>query len=181
MGWHLLALVTMALRHRMLSRSESGTLRALAYLRALPHVLEGWPGGRVIVFDQGPIFLLTRHDVLEEPLAAWRAQTFDTWNALLDVIVVLDAPNAVLVDRINTRSKEHRVKGAPGHAALDFVARSRAVYDEALSRLAAHGSGPAILRFDTSVNSVAEIVDQIIAVLTDAQADPDSGSASDGP
>jgi hypothetical protein len=167
MGWHLLVVLAMALRHGMLHRCDGGMLRALAYLRALPRILEGWPGTRVIVFDQGPIFLLTRPDVFEERFAPWRARTFATWNALLDVVVVLDAPNAVLIERINTRSKEHRVKGSSFDAAWDFVAQSRVLYDEALAGLGAQGSGPTILRFDTSLCSVTAIVEEIVATLAE--------------
>ncbi len=177
LGWNLLAVVTMALRHRMLRRFGGEGLRALTYLRALPRILEANSSDGVVVFDQGPIFLLTRPPTLDERLTGWHTRALATWDALLDVIVVLDAPDAVLIDRINTRSKEHRVKGSYAGTAAAFLAQSRAVYDAAIGGLGQHASNATILRFDTSRHSPAEVVEEIFATVAQLRPGLDLRSA----
>ena len=44
--------------------------------------------------------------------ARWWQQTLTAWGSLLDVVVWLDASDAVLLERIDARDKEHRLKGA---------------------------------------------------------------------
>lgn len=139
-------------------------LRVMAYLRALPALLERRsPGnGSVLVFDQGPLYLLGRPRVMDARLAPWRQEMFESWASLLDVVVWLDAPDEVLVERIDGRSKWHRLKGQTADAATDVLAESRTVYESMISRLEGRGDRPAILRFDTSGTSSDEIADALL-------------------
>lgn len=172
MGRNVPLVLLMALRHRTLSCFAGDGLQSLAYLRVLPRMLEDRPSERVVVFDQGPIFLLTRPGVLHPRLATWHAQALDTWSALLDVVVLLDAPDEMLVDRINARSKEHRIKGASVDTAAAFIAQSRAVYSKALDGLDARAAAPTILRLDTSRLPVDRAVEDIIAAVERRRARP---------
>lgn len=139
----------------------------MAYVQAVPRILErGYlAGANVIAFDQGPIYFVSRPSLLNHRLAAWRETTLDTWASLLDVVVWLDAPDHVLAARINSRSKAHRLKGAPGITAAEAFVESRTAYEHAISRLAERRDGPAILRFDTDVRPAAEIADDVLAAL----------------
>jgi hypothetical protein len=124
------------------------------------------------VFDQGPLFLLTRHNFMDEPLVTWWNRMLDTWAPLLDVVVRLDAPDTLLRERINTREKSHALKWADRRSALDVFRRSRQVYERTLEAVAARSGGPMILRFDTSTRSADEIADAILSAI---HAGPDSG------
>lgn len=158
--WHVLAVLVTLARHRALGRQWSrDRILTMAYLQALPRVLAG---RGVVVFDQGPLFFLTRPVLRDERLRPWWERTFRRWNGLLDLVVLLDAPDPVLVERINLRSKEHRIKGRDDEAALAFVAEGRAAFDQAL---AACRPAPATLRLDTSRLAPDEVVDAIVAAL----------------
>jgi adenylate kinase family enzyme len=162
------AVVATLLRHRALGpRVTVEQIRMMVYLRALPRILQdgGSRGPRVIVFDQGPVFSLTRPSLRDERLAQWSARTFAAWGALLDVVVWLDAPDAVMIERINARDKWHRLKGARGDTAAEDLLTSRAVYEDALAKLAPPPRGPTIVRFDTSRCSVDDVVDEVLAAV----------------
>lgn len=139
-------------------------VRSMVYLSTLPHVVERRPPSEasMLVFDQGPLYLLSEAQLRDDRLAAWREKTLETWGSLLDAIVWLDAPDAVLVERIDTRNKWHRLKGERLETAIDVLAEARAAYEDMLSSLAARADGPAILRFDTSRASPDEVVDAVL-------------------
>jgi len=181
MGWNVLVVLGMAVRHRMVLSFGSTAVQSLAYLHGLPQMLEKRPDDRVVVFDQGPIFLLTRPETLAERLVPWRTEALETWNALLDVVVLLDAPDEVLIDRINTRGKEHRIKDASADLAVQFLAQSRAVYSAALDPREGQVRRPAILRIDTSRLSAAEAADEIFTAVEHARADRDRRAAPSRP
>jgi len=156
-------------------KPQGGTeqVRMMMYLQALPRILPGLgsAGNTAIVFDQGPLFLLTRPSLTDERLATWWNGMFDMWTPLLDVVVFLDAPDELLRERINTRQTWHALKGADGRSALDVLRASRQVYERTIEAVAARPAGPAILRFDTSTRSADEIADAIISAI-----DCDAGS-----
>ena len=138
----------------------------MAYLQALPRALRGREG--IVVFDQGPIYFLTRPILLDERLGSWWQRTFDTWSSLLDAVVWLEAPDAVLLDRINARGKLHRLKGSEDQAAFEVLAQGRRAHEGAIARLDGQAPTPAILRFDTSERSADEIVDEVLEQLAPA-------------
>ena len=139
-------------------------VRSMLYLRALPRLIERRPvsEGNVLVFDQGPLYLLSEAQLRDDRLNAWRKATLETWASHLDVIVWLDAPDAVLAERLDTRSKWHRLKGEGLEAAIDVLAEARDAYEAMISSLEARADGPAILRFDTSRMSPDDVVDSLL-------------------
>jgi shikimate kinase len=164
----IVAVLRTLLRQRAyLGRITPEQVRMMAYLQALPRVLERVDSGdgRTIALDQGPIYFLTRGSLTNERLATWRKRVGQTWAPLLDVVVWLDAPDALLVERINSRDKRHRLKGSPERTALEVLAKSRAVYERALRELEVPRRGPVVLRFDTSLRSADEIADEVLAAL----------------
>jgi hypothetical protein len=172
---NFVGVVATLIRHGVI-KPEGGTeqLGVMMYVQALPRVLRqlGSAGNSAIVFDQGPLFLLTRHDFMDEPLVTWWNRMLDTWAPLLDMVVRLDAPDTLLRERINTREKSHALKGAGDRSALDVLRRSRQVYERALEAVAARPGGPMILRFDTSTRCADEIADAILSAI---HAGADSG------
>lgn len=156
------------IRHRAIDRDDpKEQVRSMMYVQALPRVLPelGSPGDSAIVFDQGPLFLLTRPNLTDRPVATWRNRMLDTWAQLLDIVVFLDAPDSLLRERINTREKWHVLKGADGRSSLEVLRASRQVYEDTLQAISAQPGGPAILRFDTSARSADEIADAILTAM----------------
>jgi hypothetical protein len=167
LAWHLVAVVITLVRHRALDRRWNWErLLMMAYLQALPRALRGREG--IVVFDQGPIYFLTRPILLDERIGSWWQRTFDTWSSLLDAVVWLEAPDAVLLDRINARSKLHRLKGSEDQAAFEVLEQGRRAHEGAIARLDRRAPAPAILRFDTSERSADEIVDEVLEQLAPA-------------
>jgi shikimate kinase len=161
------AILATLIRRGATRRITRERLRSMAYLRALPGLVERRPPGEgsVLVFDQGPLYLLSEAQLIDHRLARWRQETLDRWASLLDAVVWLDAPDAVLVGRIDGRSKWHRLKGQPAETAIDVLAEARAVYEGMISRLDARDDGPTILRFDTSRTSPDEVVDAVLKAV----------------
>jgi AAA domain len=157
------SLATLA-RSRVLGGSVTvEQLRMMAYLHALPGVLARRDGARgPVVLDQGPVFFLTRPILMDARLERWRERTLADWRPILDAVVWLDAPDDVLVERINARAKRHALKGAPAPAAIDVLTRARADYEALLARLEADEAGPLVLRFDTSHASADEVADRVL-------------------
>ena len=155
-------------RHRAFRpRVTAEQVRMMAYLQALPRILARAPSedGKTIVFDQGPVYFLTRASLRNERLAAWRRRVLTTWASLLDVVVWLDAPDELLSERINSRSKWHALKGAPSATAGEVLTTSRAIYEDALAEVEEGGPPPVVLRFDTSREPADAIAGEVLAVL----------------
>jgi thymidylate kinase len=156
---HLAGASATLLRRRALDRQWSFELLVMmAYVRALPVVLSGprRPAGDVLVFDQGPLYTLAREPLRDARLRDWWESSLALWRSLLDVVVWLDAPDDVLVERIHGRAIEHRYKGAERDAALAGLAADREVYTGLLDR-------PQILRVDTSRQATDEIAAAVLA------------------
>lgn len=123
-----------------------------------------------VVLDEGPTFILTRlaafHDrraggVLFE--SAWERGLRRT-AGVLDAIVWLDAPDAVLARRIRDREKAHRIKSASDGELRHFLAHYRGTYARVVDRIAAAGA-TRVLRFDTSRQSTDGLVRELTRVM----------------
>lgn len=144
--------------------------KSMVYLQAWSRVLgrQGADNSAVILVDQGPVFrLATLHefgpDVLRRRVAEnWWRDRFDEWAVQLDLVIWLDAPDPILGERINTRNRWHLVKGKCESEVGEFLARYRRSYQFVLEKLAMN-SGPRLLRFDTSRQSVEDIVQSVWA------------------
>jgi hypothetical protein len=125
-----------------------------------------WRAATVTVLDQGPIFALARLLWSGKPVTrsswflAWLDETLAAWAESLDLIVWLDAPDAVLLGRINTRVQAHETKQLPSQDALDILAAHRHAYGELRDRLARLGR-PHILDFDTGSVAAPEMAEEI--------------------
>jgi shikimate kinase len=153
-----------------IDRLTPSQLCGMVYLKALPAIVErGAPGnGSILVLDQGPLYLLNRPRLLDDRLTDWRQGMFETWALLLDAVVWLDAPDAVLVERIASRSTWHRLKGAPPETAASSLANTRALHEETLSRLEGRAGGPVILRFDTSRVSSDTVAEALLQTVDES-------------
>jgi hypothetical protein len=145
----------------------------LIRLRTLPTVLasETARGPSAILLDEGPLFSLARLSVFQRAHEsrtrlgrAWQEQ-LDRWTTLLDVVIWLDAPDPVLVQRIRTRFKPHSIKEDPDHAMHEFLGRYRQAYEEIRTRLTAAGR-TRMIDVDTAVVSAEQAAPIVLAALT---------------
>jgi energy-coupling factor transporter ATP-binding protein EcfA2 len=144
-------------------------MKFLVYLEKWKRVLEQQAKSHsgTILLDHGPVFkLATLHafgpDWLRSAAAdAWWRNLFQEWAELLDLIVWLDAPDALLETRINARNQKHQLKGRPESEVLQFLARYRSSYNYVLSGLAA-SNGPSVIHYDTSLASLDDIGEEIL-------------------
>jgi len=112
--------------------------------------------GKILLLDQGPIFLMT--DLSEfgpdcfqsKNMQAWWAGAYKHWANTIDLVVWLDAPDSVLINRINSRTKQHVVKNKPPCEILNFQSLSRQALNQTILKLSAFNEYLKILRFDTS-------------------------------
>jgi shikimate kinase len=121
----------------------------------------------VVVLDQGPMFALarllwgrkpaTRHPSFE----VWLRRMAGHWSHELDAIVLLDAPDAVLLRRIDTRQQRHDAKGVPSHEGLELLGRHREAYERVVEIVESLG-GTRVLRYDTATMPSARIAGKIV-------------------
>ena len=139
-------------------------LKFLVYVVEWERFLHDRPEYRhgVTILDQGPIFALARLEWAAKPVVSspayrrWRADMLRRWSAALDVVVWLDAPDAILIERIDAREQSHAAKGKPSGEALAFIAAYRRAYESLLVDLERLG-GARVLRFDTAQSSADDV------------------------
>jgi adenylate kinase family enzyme len=131
-------------------------MRQLIRLRTLRQVL-GRPRAQqapLMVLDEGPVFALAwlrlfghqrrRDDVLAPRLQ----QALQEWAAALDVVVLVNAPDAVLTERIRTRAKPHRVKHQTDAEIGAFLAAYRGALGDVIAALTAQ-NGVQVVTLDS--------------------------------
>lgn len=172
--WYALALVPTGLEVlRDDWRSTWPVMLHLLRLRTLPAVVaqETRTGPAAIVLDEGPLFSLARLSVFQHAREnrarlgrEWDHQ-LERWSTLLDVVVWLDAPDAVLAQRIRKRVKPHRVKDDSDQAIYEFLGQYRRSYADIRTRLVSAGH-TRIIDVDTSVLPAEQSVPMVLAALT---------------
>ncbi len=135
-------------------------------------ILRGWSrrlqlekrrGQKVVVLDQGPIYLLAETKELgPKCLSGQRTERFwkriyKRWGTTLDMVICLDADNPCLQERIQTRTKGHVVKNEASPAVFKFLDSYRTAYHHIFERLKADGGNPRIIKFDTGQEQPEEI------------------------
>ncbi len=144
----------------------------LVRLRALhPAVAREAAGAtRLVLLDEGPAYALAKLQAFARAAeddgffgARWR-DALARWRQALDIVVWLDAPDELLVQRIRARAKAHRVKSAGDLETFRFLARYRAAYDTVVAGLCTAG-GPRLLRIDTTAGTGGEQAARLLEAL----------------
>lgn len=143
-------------------------------------LLQGWgdrlnhfenmqPG--VLLLEQGPVYMLSCLQnfllpaVFTEEFQEWRDRIYHRWARMLDLIVWLDTSDSVLIERVRSRLKNH---GNKTRSHLDAVAVNesyRNTYTEILTNLTRINPSIRVCRVNTGINSVQEIVAQLLQDL----------------
>lgn len=127
-----------------------------------------------LVLEHGPIYTLARIAWLAQPAEApaplrrYAARSLARWARMLDLVVFLDAPDAVLAGRIRTRAKEHPMRASAAHEIRDFLERYGDAYRRVLADLERAG-GPGILSLRTDELAVPAMADRVVAALAGAR------------
>lgn len=157
------------------NRCEFLSLRDLVWMvtlngwcRVLSQKANQYP---ILILDEGPIFYMAFLQIygsggLNSPSAqTWWAQIYKQWSSLLAMVIYLDAPDLVLIQRIRERSKPHGIKDNPKDYAYKYLADLREKYKYLLFRLASENRTFKILCFDTFHVSQNQICSEITDAL----------------
>ncbi len=142
-------------------------------------ILFGWPAlfrqaskdSSVIILDQGPIYLMAElllfgPEYLRKEAAEYFWQDlYNQWRDIISMVVWLDAPDEILLDRIRTRQQDHLVKKESLQVVFGFLARYRIQYEVIMAGLATQANSPKVLRFDTGALSTQAIARQLSVEL----------------
>lgn len=153
-------------------RSLWPALRHLGRLGAFPAELERARGSRhqTILLDEGPVFSLGRLSVFQRANegSGWLGREWNAevvrWSEMLTGVILLDADNEVLSQRIRNRPKHHSVKNGSDREVFGFLDRYRAAYREIVTRLTA-GGRVQIVEFDTTRQPFDAIATDIMTAL----------------
>lgn len=129
---------------------ESGWKLPSAHEMALMVMLNGWPRRllahpnkecNALLVDQGPISFLAMLERMDSPWRRtstgkkWLKKTFGRWSSIISLVITLDADNAVLLDRIRTRSQVHRLQTASDEDAIKTLNLYRKIYPNVIGCL----------------------------------------------
>lgn len=154
---------------RWLTREE---FKRMIFLKGWHRVLERQRLNHdgVIILDQAPVFYLaTLHsfgpqELKGEKHAKWWDFVFRQWASMVDMVVWLDAPDAILIDRVCSRAKPHFIKGMSPTEAHRFLATYRSSFERVISELTARAHIE-VLCFDTSRQPLEAIAGQVLCAL----------------
>ena len=157
-------------RHsRWFNRKE---LRSMAYLKLWHQILAGQSASNdsITVLDHGPIFRLAMlqefgPEIVKSQLyERWHNTMLKEWAATLDLVIWLDAPDAILWERIQNRNCRHKVKGKSREEGYKFLAHYRRAYEQIIAELKVD-SGIKVVCFNTDQESPHQIADRVLVAL----------------
>ncbi|HEV2124501.1 MAG TPA: ATP-binding protein [Chloroflexota bacterium] len=127
----------------------------------------------VILLDEGAVNLLS---LIQKGLAPkpesnsgafekyWE-RTLARWAKSLDLLVVLEASDEVLYQRIRDRNQKHPLQGGSWTQATAFFLRTRMRHDLILAGLQRQKNAPAVIRIDTGSTAAPELAAQLRETL----------------
>ena len=147
----------------------SEEIKKMVYLKGWHSVLkrQGSNNNAIIVVDQGPIFKLATlygfgpEKLKDQSLNNWWDQLFKQWASTIDMVVWLDGPDDILIERIISRDSSHLVKELSTQEARKFFSDYRSAYNYIIAKLTSI-EDISVLRFDTSYQSPEDIMAQVL-------------------
>jgi hypothetical protein len=143
--------------------------RSMVYLKAWLYMLahQTPADDTLTILDHGPLYLLTRlreygPELRTSPgFQKWWTSLLNRWTDALQLIIWVDAPNAVLWERIRSREHWHLIKDASEHDAHEFLTGYRAALERIVDE-SVTGRPIKLFRFDTSRHTPDEMAAQIL-------------------
>lgn len=144
----------------------------MAYLEAGLHVLgqQGSKNGLVTLLDHGPIYRLAflrefgPAITTSQVYKRWWAGLHDQWIATLDMIIWLDAPDAILLERIRARDQRHTIKEQSEQEACEELARYRTSFEQTIAEPVTDHQ-VTLHRFDTYQESAEQITSSVLVTF----------------
>ncbi len=146
-------------------------MKSVAFLDSWLRAVRGgrWAFEGTTILDHGPVYRLARlrefgPSVTRSPrFQRWWRSTLEGWLQALDLIVALDAPDGVLLQRADTRGHWYLSGDLAAEEKRTFLARYRRAFSEVLGGQV--GSPPTILRVRSDLQTPEEIADQVRAAI----------------
>ncbi len=142
---------------RWLTRRE---MAKVLYLSGWHRVLKS--SGDIVIVDQGPVYELATLRA-NGPLAlrdprheGWWQQMFGRWARTIDLVIWLDAPMDLLIQRIRSREGPHPVKESATPVMEAYLGRYQAAYEFVMAELSRHHDLK-VVRLDTGRHNMAEV------------------------
>lgn len=121
-----------------------------------------------VLYDHGPFFRLATLEAFGPPvrggLRRWWESMREAWSGAMNLIVWLDAPDDVLLERIRTRDRDHACKQMSDDEARAWLGRYRDAFDSSLAVLEEHRPKD-VVRYDTSTLNPDEIADSLLELI----------------
>ena len=120
--------------------------------------------------DHGPVFRLAFLQAFGSAITwssafrDWWERSRAQWAATLEALIWLDAPDALLIERVRERDLSHAIKKKSDAEARAFLARYRQAFQDVIRRFET-AVGPVVLRFDTERESLDTIVNHVLEAL----------------
>lgn len=163
----LAPLIAENLRNR--PRMTWADFKLMVYVSTWDAQLSRVPFQSPLVFDQGPLYALVRLrakgiGVASTPaFSRWWSEMLSKWLDELSVVVLLDAVDDALIERLNQRDQRHDLKGAAVQEGREYLGSYRTLFEEIGSKIERLG-GPILHRLDTGGMSA----DEIARIVADA-------------
>lgn len=146
--------------------------RSMIYTQVWHKILEAEKDNNnlAIVFDHGPLFRLARlltsgpEMTKSQTYQQWSQQILTQWLNTLDIVVWLDAPNTVLLERVHNRDSWHQIKEKNLQQGDEFLTHYKMVYEQIFAQIKA-SNNVKLLQFDTSHKSLAQILNEVKLAL----------------
>ncbi len=145
---------------------------------ALMTILQGWDRvlerqnsghGRIIILEEGAICLLAKLHFLgstsikSDYAQKWWRGMYRRWAKTLDMIIHLEAPAPVLVERVRSRNCIHEISQLTDQEAVTWFDGVRAAQNLVIANIIAENSGVKVLCFDTIKKTPDQIYDELTA------------------
>ena len=145
-------------------------IRAIVYLKAWYFILTSRFSGKnnVVILDHGPIFRLAFLDEFGPDFyrnsyyKKWWNRVLETWYTTLDAVIWLDAPNEMLLKRIQLRDRWHEIKNESDNKANEYLDRYRSSCQKIITKL---NTDLKVLEFDTKEKSPDQISHNILDII----------------
>ncbi len=176
LAWSGLGLLPrVAVNYRGPGRLSWTDVKEMIYLDALYKVSRNGisNGAPIRVMDQGPVFLLASllihgsEGTCDPAFQNWWKAFVIKWASVLNLVVWLDAPDTVLVERVRAREIWHTIKDKSDQESNEFLRRYRSLYDEIFRLQAAQQTTPRMLCFDTSQEPLDQVAECILTTANE--------------
>ena len=167
---NVLLLLPILLRHYRNDRWFTWEeIKMLAYLKGWHHALRRQASnGSITLVENSAAFKLTRlHAYGPEKMRCqsfdgWWASMLKQWGNTVGMVIWLDAPDEILIERVHARGRWHRIMGMSGKEANEFLARYRQSYERIIPAFTAN-CGARLIRLDTHRESLGQMRDKVLA------------------